>query len=148
MRTKLLVFGLTVVAFVACSKDGSNSKPSIELVSISSNVVPVNGSLQINLEYSDKEGDVSDSLFVKKIRLNQKTAPLTLRDSFRLVIPSFTPRSKGVLQLDLDYQNYLISAANPGNPPEPDTVIFKFNLRDKAKNISDTLVTEPIIIIR
>ena len=59
----------------------------------------------------------------------------------------------GDIYVDLTYQNHLISATNPptsGTPPrrQPDTLIFKFVLRDKAKNVSDTVVSSPIVVLR
>ena len=59
-----------------------------------------------------------------------------------------------MIELQLKYQNHLLSAINPpssgGIPPNlhDDTLIFKFALRDKAKHISDTVTTDPIVIVR
>jgi hypothetical protein len=77
----------------------------------------------------------------------------TIRDSFALKVPDFPHNSKGEIKLTLDYNNYLISAINPptsGNPPvpNPDTLMIRFALKDKANHISDTVETGPIIVIR
>jgi hypothetical protein len=152
MRGLLYVTALVTLA-IACNKDKLETTPSLKLKSINSYTIPVGGNLIVQLDFADKEGDISDTIFVRKIRTNQISVP-TIRDSFELQVPAFPDRSRGVIELQLKYQNHLISAINPpssgGTPPNlhDDTLIFKFALRDKAKHISDTVTTDPIIIVR
>ena len=152
MRSLLYLAGIISV-LVACNKDKLETTPSIKLKGVSTFVVPVNGTLNIVLEYTDKEGDISDTVFVKKIRTNSIKVP-TIRDSFPLTVPGFPGNSRGELVLQLQYQNHLVSAINPpssgGVPPNfhDDTLIFKIALRDQAKHISDTVTTQAIIITR
>jgi hypothetical protein len=91
-------------------------------------------------------------MIIYKVRLNKKTTATT-RDSLKFSVPAFDKSVNGELTIDLTYQNHLISATNPptsGTPPkrEPDTLLFKFVLRDKAKNVSDTVYSSPIVVIR
>ena len=151
---KLLIAGFVLVVLFACNKDKYQTKPQISLKSVSTKVVPTNGNLTVVLSYTDKEGDISDSLYIKKVRLN-KTVVTTLRDSLKYKIPDFPDYSKGEIDLALQYQNNLISAVNPppipgSNPsvPQPDTLLLKFWIRDKAGNVSDTVTTGQIVIIR
>jgi len=152
MRSLLYVAAFLTIA-TACSKDKLETTPSLKLKSISSDVIPVGGNLIVQLDFTDKEGDISDTIFVKKIRTNQIVVP-TIRDSFELQVPPFPDRSRGIIELELKYQNHLLSAINPpssgGTPPNlhDDTLVFQFALRDKAKNISDTVTTGPIVIVR
>lgn len=151
MRSLIYVLALSTL-IVACKKDKFQTKPSLKLKSISSNVIPVQGNLNVQFEFTDKEGDISDTIFVKKIRTN-RVAVKTNLDSFALTIPVIPNHNKGIIELNLTYHFHLVSAESPpsrGNPPNPedDTLILKFALRDKAKNVSDTVTTEPIIIIR
>jgi hypothetical protein len=129
-----------------CSKDDINSKPTLKLKFVSGNVVPVNGRLVFQFDFTDQEGDVSDTLFVKKVRLNRRVVP-TIRDSFALKVPNAPAKQKGIIEIELGYQNFLITG-NPSGTPENDTLLFKFALKDKAKNISDTLTSERIVILR
>ncbi len=147
MKTKILVAILAVGILAACGKDKYNTKPRLELKSISSNVVPNGGTLRIEFEVFDKEGDISDTFYIRKQRINRLTRP-TIRDSFKIRFPTVPNTTSGIIELNLTYQNYLISAINPGNPAANDTLIFKFAIRDKEKNISDTITTNPIIILR
>lgn len=152
MRSLLYVSAVLTMV-IACSKDKLETKPSLKLKSISVTTVPIGGSLSVQFDFTDKEGDISDTIFVKKVRVNMIVVP-TLRDSFELQVPAFPDRSRGVIELQLKYQNHLVSAINPpssgGTPPNlhDDTLILKFNLRDKAKNVSDTVTTGQIIIVR
>lgn len=151
---RLLIYVLAFFAVtVSCKKNKLDTTPSLKLKSISTSEVPIGGNLTIEFDFTDKEGDVSDTIFVKKIRTNKIVVP-TLRDSFVLQIPKFPDKSKGIIELQLKYQNHLVSAINPpssgGTPPNlhDDTLIFKFALRDKGKHISDTVTTGPIIVQR
>lgn len=148
---KLVVFSsLALLLFVACNKDKYQSKPTIEIKSVDPTTVPINTPLVIDLDYTDKEGDIADSIFVKKIRINQKKLK-TLRDSFALALPGDAPdKPKGTIRLTLDYNNYVTSAENPGNPPNaaPDSLIFRIVLMDKAKNKSDSVETGLVVVLR
>lgn len=149
---KLVLYGsLILFTILGCSKDKFETTPSIEIKSISPGTVPMNGIMTVELEYTDKEGDITDSIFVKKIRINQKKAAKTLRDSFALGIPGDVPKkTKGTIRLTFDYQNYLISAEDPGQAPNaaPDSLIFQFALRDKGQHISDTATSGLIVVLR
>ena len=147
MKTKILVAVLVVVFLAACGKDKYNTKPALVFKSVSADVVPVRGSLRFEFEVFDKEGDISDTFYIKKVRLNKKKTA-TIRDSVKLKFPDVPDTRKGIIELNLTYDNYLTSAINPGNPPENDTLLFKFAIRDKAKNVSDTFTSNPIVIIR
>jgi len=145
---------LVLLVLLACSKDKYKDAPQISLKSVSADVVPVSSGLTVVLSYTDKQGDVSDTLFFKKIRLN-KTVVATLRDSLAYKIPDFPNNPKGEITLDLDYQNHLVSAENPppiqgSNPstPQPDTLLIKFWIHDKGGHSSDTATTGKIVVMR
>ena len=55
-----------IIVAVSCGKDKFNTKPSLKLKSINSRVIPVNGVLNIEFEFTDKEGDISNLLTLKK----------------------------------------------------------------------------------
>jgi hypothetical protein len=152
---KLLLIALAFVLAIACSKDKYQTKPQISIKSINPTVVPVNGILDILLSYTDKQGDLGeDTIFIKKIRTNSRVVP-TLRDSLYFQIPKYPDNPKGEIELKLDYEGSLKSAqaAPPiaGTNPveyESDTLIFKINVKDRGGNISDTLTTGKIVVIR
>ncbi len=152
MKTKILLAVLMLAGLGACKKNKFETKPTLTLKSLSTKVVPFNGNLVFEFEVTDKEGDISDSLYVKKIRLNKRVVP-TIRDSFAFSIPKVPDTRKVFVSVDMSFQNFLISAINPpttGTPAtkESDTLLFRFALKDKAKNISDTFISEQIVIRR
>lgn len=152
MKTKILLALMLSGVLFACSKDKFETKPTLTLKSVSTTLVPFNGTLNFEFEVTDKQGDISDSLFVKKIRLNKRVVPTT-RDAFAFRLPEVPNTSKTLVSIDMAYQNHLISAITPprtGSPPvnESDTLLFKFILKDKAKNVSDTFTSEQIVIRR
>lgn len=153
MKTGLLLSSLFVIAFIACSKDKFQTKPQLKFISKNTDEVPQNGTLRVTLEYTDKEGDVDDSIIVVRQRLNKK-APVTLPAS-PYPIPKFPAITKGEFEITLTYQFGLIFGLSPiriagSNPArnEPDTLNLKFVARDKAGNKSDTLTLSNIIVIR
>ena len=124
---KLLLLVSVLVLLFACNKDKFQTTPQIKIKSISSDIIPNGGSLVVTLTFTDKEGDVDDSVFVKKIRLNKTVVP-TIRDSVKYKIPDFPSHDKGDMEITMDYQT-ILSAINPpnipgSNPPkaQPDTL--------------------------
>lgn len=154
MKTKLAISGILAAAVLfACNKDKFQTKPQLTIKSVSSDVIPFNGSIRFRIEFTDKEGDVQDSFLVKKVRLNQRVVPTNL-DSFWAQIPDFPNTSKGEIFVDLPYQA-ILSATNPPNIPgstppakESDTLVVKFLARDNAGNKSDTITSKQIVVQR
>ena len=145
---------LTVV--IACKKDKLETKPSLKLKSTTDKNIPPNGNLKVVFEYTDKEGDLNDTLFLfyKKVRLNVRTTP-TKVDSFYYKLPKGVPRApEGEILLTIDYTD-LQAAENPLNVPgssppkkESDSLNLKFAIRDKAKHTSDTVTITGVVVQR
>ena len=153
MKFRLIIAAVLVFTFIACNKDKFQTKPTISIKSINTEVVPQNGTFIITLECTDKEGDVEDSLILIKKRLNRRVVT-TVRDTLRFKIPTFPANSRTEIQAVLDYQN-ILSALNPPNIPgsnplqrELDTLVLRLAVRDKAGNTSDTVESRQIYVIR
>lgn len=152
-----ITFSLLIILFVvaiACNKDKFQTKPTLTIKSITGDYIPLNASLGITLECTDKEGDVQDSLFIVKRRLNKNVRP-TVRDTLSFKFPVFPSTQRTEIALTLEYQNHIISASNPpfipgSNPPqrELDTLVFKIAVKDKAGNVSDTVTSQQIQVYR
>ncbi len=152
---KFILFVLTafVVIVVACNKDKFQTKPTISIKSLNTEFIPLNGSLIITLECTDKEGDVQDSVIIIKRRLNRRVVT-TLRDTIRYRFPVFPNSPRTEVIATLDYQT-ILSAQSPPNIPgssppqkERDTLILKLAVRDKAGHTSDTITSKQIIVFR
>ena len=153
MKFRLIIAAVLVFTFIACNKDKFQTKPTISIKSINTEVVPQNGTFIITLECTDKEGDVEDSLILIKKRLNKRVVT-TVRDTLRFKIPTFPANSRTEIEAVLDYQN-ILSALNPPNIPgsnplqrELDTLVLRMAVRDKAGNTSDTIESRQIYVIR
>lgn len=147
MKTKILVSVLAVVFLAACGKDKYNTNPTIKLKSVGNKVVQPNGFLRVEFEITDKEGDISDTLYFKKIRTNRRTTAI-VRDSLAFQIPAAPTTRDGFIEMNLQYQNHLIAAISPGNPIQNDTLTLQFTVRDKAKNKSEPVTIENVVVIR
>ena len=147
---KLLLVVSVLVVLLACNKDKFQSTPQIKIKSVSTNLVGFGQGLTVVLSYTDKEGDVSDSVFVRKVRLNQRFAN-TIRDTMKFKIPDFPDHSTGDIQVYLNNDN--MKSANP--PPSlpggglmPDTLKLWFSVTDKGGHKSDSVATGTIVVLQ
>ena len=154
MKTRILLAVIIIFGMIACGKDKFETKPQLEYLSRNTDVVEVSQPLRLNIEFRDKEGDVSDTLFIVRQRLNKK-GPVQLPASFYM-IPDFPKTDKGEFEITLDYSQHLTSALTAipipgsGNPSkkEVDTLRIKIVARDLGGNKSDTLVVDNVFVIR
>ncbi len=137
-----------LIVVAACNKDKFQTKPQIKYKSSNTDVVPVGGTLRVNIEFTDKEGDL-DSVFVIRQRLNKKNPAPNKLLPFEL--PEFNNQTKGEIILNLSQVSSLSLQLTPIPIPgqgknEPDTLKLKFVAKDKGKNTSDTIDRNFIVI--
>jgi hypothetical protein len=151
MNYRNLLTGLILFTIISCKKDGGGSL-SIKLTSLSATNIQVGEDLLVNFDFTDKGGHPIDTIYIGKTRINQ-IQTVTQGDSFYISAPGYDGSPKGQMQLDLGYEDFLISAITPpqyGTPPVdyPDSLIFQFVAKDNAGNVSDTVTTGLIIVQR
>ena len=156
MKTRIWLAVIITFGMIACGKDNFETKPQLEYISRSPEKEPValGDPLRLNIEFRDKEGDVSDTLFIVRQRLNRK-GPVQLPAAF-YQIPDFPKTDKGEFEITLKYGDHLTAALTaipiPGTgfPPkkEIDTLRIKILARDNGGNKSDTLVVDNVYVIR
>jgi len=153
MKTRNWVALIIVFGMIACGKDKFETVPQLEYKSRNTDIVPVNGNLRLNIEFRDKEGDVSDSLIIVRQRLNVR-GPVQLSPS-PYDVPDFPHTDKGEFEVTLEYQFGLVFGLPPiritGSNPvrnEIDTLRLKIVARDKAGNKSDTLIVNNVYVTR
>ncbi len=144
MRYTILT-GIICLLLWGCSKDKFSTKPQLKYKSVNTNQLVRGQVITFTLSFTDAEGDISDSIFVQKIE------PTCANSYFDAIykIPSF-PLSKN-LQGDIEV-SYGYNVANFPLLLGPqcmrnDTCYFRFVLKDKAQNKSDTATSEPIVIV-
>jgi len=148
---KIFVLGFAAVVVLACSKDKFQTKPQITVKELSSDIVPANSALRVTLEFTDKEGDVTDTIYMVRERLNQNGLMQT--GAVEYPIPDFPASSSGEIELILDYTFGLTFGMDPilipgtgGQEKERDTLNLKFVVQDKEGNKSDTAIANVIVI--
>ena len=153
MKTPISLLAIVVFVVIACGKDKFQTIPQLKLKSRSTDLVPINGTLRLNVEFTDKEGDVNDSLLIVRQRLNVRGA--TQLPASPYGIPDFPHTDKGEFEISLAYQFGLVLGLSPlrvpgSNPArnEVDTLRLKIVARDAAGNKSDTLVVDNVYVTR
>ena len=142
MRYTVLFSILFLMIFTGCKKKYTTI-PQLKYESSNINPVHRGETLVMKLSFTDAEGDLTDSIFVQKI---VKPCPGGLNGSFKQLykLPDFptTKNQKGEITVTYDY-----ALINPKCATRNDTATFRFVLKDKAQNKSDTISSPPIIII-
>jgi len=156
MKTRIWLAMIITFGMISCGKDKFETIPQLEYISRNPEKEPVKigDPFRLNIEFRDKEGDVSDTLFIVRQRLNMH-GPVQLPASFYL-IPDFPKTDRGEFEITLEYYNDLttaltaISIPGSGSPAkkEIDTLRLKIVARDNAGNKSDTLVVDNVYVIR
>jgi len=150
MKVPYLLLAVLLTGLVSCSKNKFTTTPQISIKSIGPNVVGRNDIFKVDLAFTDKQGDVHDSLFMFMHIINQNQKGLSTEfKSFGFNIPSYPDKTQGDFELtfarNLDYGYALL--------PDPatsqnDTVIFSFSVRDSGMHMSDTVAAgSPIVIL-
>lgn len=150
---RIFVFCVLALAVTACNKDKVESTPNLKFKSFNQNVIDQNGvDLRVTLEFTDQEGDL-DSVFITRQRVNSRD-PSYLDYPYD-GIPGFGNQNRGELFITIPIQAKLLfnlpSIRIPGSNPEqfePDTLLMRFYIKDKAGNVSDTTSPKQLIVIR
>ncbi|MEP7318120.1 MAG: hypothetical protein ABI921_05255 [Panacibacter sp.] len=151
MNTKILIAALTTLCLAACSKDKFNTKPTLEFKSTNSTVFQKGQLMEFVLRYTDKEGDIQNSLYLEEV-----TKVDCSGNNFNTTypVPTSLPlknNSEGDIVV-----NYIYATNSPtGVPPtypgagcqKNDTCYFRFALTDKANNTSDTVTSPQIVLV-
>jgi hypothetical protein len=141
---KYLGIASLFLLILSCGKDTFQTRPQLTLQSVSSTVVPPQSGLQIIMRLTDKEGDFTDTVWVEKITTRCPNS--NFRDSLLYRIPDETPRQKnfdGEVVITFSYPFELQPRCT-----RDDTAVFSFWMKDREGNRSDTVRTQPIIILR
>lgn len=152
MQTKSIQFILLCCAmiFTACSKDKFNSKPQLSFKSVNSTTINSGNFLQFQIAVTDKEGDIQDTLWVQR---NSRICPSSFAALVPYRVPNFVAPTNLEATMDITFiyktiQQGFITINGCSSPSRNDTSIFKFWLKDKKGNISDTITSPAIALLR
>ncbi len=144
MRYTLLISILILFLF-SCKKDKYTTAPHLTYKSVNTKALHQGETIVFVLSFTDAEGDVVSALSSDSSLLVKKVVPKCAASSFNQFypIPSFPASKNQSGDITVTY-NY--NSIPPKCYPKNDTAVFKFVLMDKAKNKSDTAVSDQIII--
>ena len=146
-----ILFGVLIFLILGCNKDKYTVAPQLVYKSANSTTVSLSQLLQMTLSFTDADGDV-DSLYIKQVTPNCPQDSLNPIDNFR-AIPSNFPSVKN--QHGDIVVTFAIGASSSQDIPtlripqcgHNDSTYFRFFIQDKAKHRSDTINSEPIVIL-
>lgn len=152
MKAKLLFLFVIIFITVGCNKDKYQTKPKVELKEIKpSNKEVQNGDiLLIDLLVYDKEGDVTDSLFIIRTHTGTPACGAT-PDTLSTHIPAYPTSEKSKITFRLQYEYNTNNTAYPKIwraicvPARNDSTTFKFYVKDAAGNVSDPINLEGVV---
>jgi hypothetical protein len=147
MRYTIVIVIISFI-FLGCSKDKFSSVPKLTYVSANNTTIVKNSLLQMKLSFTDAEGDLQDTIFIQKVVPNCIGGLRTLIYQ----VPNFPTikNSKGEFIITLangNVPNYASLNLNPTCSGVNDSCYFRFAIQDKAKNKSDTIVSEQIVFL-
>ncbi len=149
MKAKLLIVLGIAFGLAACQKDKFNTVPTLTFEGVNTQELRPNEGIIFKFRFTDKEGDIQDSMFVQKVTKNCE------RSDFDALYPlpsDFPERrnSEGEIEVRYAYGSGFIypPIAEPQCEGQNDTCVFRFALKDKAGNTSDTVSSPQIILIK
>jgi len=150
MRTKILILLTFATFFYGCKKSSYTTRPQISFNSVNSTVLYQGNIITFQLNFTDKEGDIQDTLWVEKI---SRTCPTTPGVQFisKNKVPNFTATSNldGKMEISFVYNANVPGLSSIiGCSNRNDTSYFRFWLKDKANNRSDTIASPDIILVK
>jgi hypothetical protein len=153
MKLKLLILALIVVAaFVTCTKNSYNTTPTLKFLGVNSTIIPQQSAISFQLQCTDKEGDVVDTIWIQRVSKVSGCESLSRIDSF--AIPDFSPPKNVKAEFDFNYNYASPNPPNLGactignNVSTTDTSYFRFWMHDKAQHISDTVQSPDIALLK
>ncbi len=143
MRYTIIFSTFLFLILSGCNKDKFDTVPELKFTSVNTTQLINGGVIQFNLSFTDKEGDISNEIYV------EKTSPECPDKDFdqTYFISEFpsTKNQKGEIQVSYGYNVDGLQNISP-KCGKNETATFRFALIDKAGNVSDT-VSSPLITI-
>ncbi len=155
MKIKLLAAAFITIVCVTCSKDSYNTAPTLKFLSVNGGVFEQPSLVSFKLQVTDKEGDVVDTIWVKRVSKVSGCGYLDSAIAFK--IPDFSPPKNVKAEFDFTYYYPLnptgaggatLSSCTSLSASLTDTCHFRFWMHDEAKHVSDTVDSPDIILLK
>jgi len=145
----ILIIAVSVIIF-ACTKDKLTTIPKLTFRDVNTTSVSGSQDIRITLDLSDKEGDYTSLLGVRKVIIGGCAADTFTELGKFFIPPDFidSKEKEGEVVVTLARNDRGgNSCSTPGGGTKADTVVYKFWTQDQAGNKSDTTQTKSIIIL-
>lgn len=153
MRNTIVIAIICLVAFAGCGKDKFTTKPQLKFKKVNGNVFGKLQPMEFTISFTDAEGDFNPGkVFIQRVN-PECTADTGFIDS--LPLPEFPSSSSFEGDILLQYS---LGGTNgggvrpmtepPGECSDTSACYFRFSVRDKAGNQSDTVNSGTIILIK
>jgi hypothetical protein len=145
----LILFVSMSLLVAACGKDKFNTKPTLTFKSINNKVISKNSELRFNLNVTDTEGDLTDTVFVMRRVRNCSNS----NSNFAYKLPVFPLKTKLDINIELIYayavpNSQYVGLGAPACANKNDSVTYRFMIKDKAGNKSDTVNSPEFVILQ
>lgn len=149
MKIKLLIVPAAVFCLAACTKDKFDTKPQLEFKSVNTTVLNQNQLLEFTLHYTDREGDIANTrFFIQKVTQNCEGSNFTDSSNYTPEVPVQSNGEGDVLIQYFYGSSFDYPILNGPQCATNDTCVFRFVLKDAQNNISDTVTSPTIVIIK
>ena len=95
MKAKILILTAIIVTIFACNKDTYTTKPQLTFKSVNGKVFTGAAAIIFSLEFTDAEGDISDSIWVQKVTKTKRTTQKHKTHTRTILSLSFSPSIPG-----------------------------------------------------
>jgi hypothetical protein len=145
MKQSLII--ITIFSFlISCNKDKFDTKPKLTFKKVNSQKISKGEDLVMTLNATDSEGDLTDSILVIRKTRNCAVGSSNFKQLYK--VPIFPTSSKLSVDFNVTY-GYANNSEPIGFPQcnKNDSCIYRFVIRDKAGNWSDTAETPEIVVV-
>lgn len=147
MKAKISIAFVLAIMMVACKKDKFTTKPQLSFTSVNTEVLSPNQSVIFTLHYTDREGDVQQTLFVQKVTKNCTASDFEAPYQIPQTLPK-QANAEGDIQVRFSYGGVPYPQIKEPACLQNDTCVFRFALSDLEGNTSDTIVSPQLVIIK
>jgi hypothetical protein len=147
MRNIVIII-LAGLMFYGCKKSKFSSSPQLTFKSVSPGVLYPDQLIRFRLNFTDAEGDLEDSLYVEKVVTRCNRGGFV--EKYKMPVFPTGKNTEGEIEVVYAHGINVSGYYSIGAPQCDfnDTCYFRFMLKDKAQNKSDTVNSSTFVIIK
>jgi len=147
MKIVALLLGFSVLLFMACKKDKFTTEPQLKFKSISPTTVIKGNIINLNVSFTDDEGDIQDSVILVTKRYNIGGGILTSDTVGLKMDPDGIPVARdGDLNVKFGYGEFITGTFFLNLESVDREASFGLIIRDKAGHRSNYVESDKIML--